>query len=222
MGTLVAGVAHDAINLFLRLHMLLEHIENTELTEDAREDLKAVRLIILQFQNSVVNLRWLSTDSTRSLAATETLDLHEWAVDVAAFHRLMLPDSITLVLDVPRELSRVRISAAALSQAVFNLIRNAQQAITSANRPGQILIAARPISDGRIIVSVQDDGPGMSAQTLRHSTETYFTTRAEGSGLGLALVRELITSSGGSVAFLSPPIGQPHGTLVLLTLPHAP
>ncbi len=253
MGTLVAGVAHDAINLFLRLHMLLEHIENTELSPTARQDLESVRLVVLQFQNSVVNLRWLSTESPRTMGSAESLDLNAWAVDVQTFHRSILPPNITLVFDLPPGLSRVRVSAAALSQAVFNLIRNAQQAITAGHEKirinangglgsgkkdkggdgdegggggggggGRITVAARPLSDGTVTLTVEDDGPGMSPHVLERCTESFFTTYAGNSGLGLALVRELITGSGGEVRFLSPPTGKSHGTLVLLKLPASP
>jgi signal transduction histidine kinase len=70
-------------------------------------------------------------------------------------------------------------------------------------------------------VIVEDDGPGMSEEVLRRSAEPFFTTRANGSGLGLALVRALVEECGGNVRIISPPPGMAKGTAVVMTIPVA-
>ncbi len=161
-----------------------------------------------------------------------SLDLSRWADDVSEFHRRMVPRGIEVRFEVPPNLPRVSISSAALSQAVFNLIRNAQEAIRS--RQGD---ADGPEVEGRIVVratargnaerpasvelTIDDDGPGMSEEVLARCATPFFTAREGGSGLGLALVRALIGGSGGSVEFISPRPGSERGTAVLLTLPLA-
>jgi signal transduction histidine kinase len=218
-GILVAGVAHDAMNILLPLHMRLEHLGETELSESAREDLASINLLVKQFQNSIVNLRWISVDSSRAPGVIPPLDLNGWSVEVAEFHRRMIPHSTQLLFELPPGLPPVRISSAALSQSVFNLIHNAQQAIASCQTSGQIVMGASVREDGGVDLTIEDDGPGMPPEVLARCTEAFFTTRHTGSGLGLALVQTLIHGSDGEVTLCSPPPGKDRGTRVVLTLP---
>lgn len=218
-GVLVAGVAHDAMNILLPLRMRLEHLGETELPESAREDLVSINLLVKQFQNSIVNLRWISVDSSRPPGMIPPLDLNGWSVEVAEFHRRMIPHSTQLLFELPPGLPPVRIGSPALSQSVFNLIHNAQQAISSCQTSGQIVMGATVRDDGGVDLTIDDNGPGMSPELLAKCTEAFFTTRHTGSGLGLALVQTLIHGSGGEVNFCSPPPGKDRGTRVVLTLP---
>jgi signal transduction histidine kinase len=240
LGTLVAGVAHDASNLLLPLWMTIDHLDSCELPAPARESLETVKQIVKQFQNSIVNLRWLSIDSAEGRRVEPTMDLHEWRSEITSFYAAILPRSVSLRCDIPEGMPRVRISSAALSQAVFNLVRNAQHAIVSAGGSGSIRIHARVGSPGdrdgvaeqasigpeSVDVIVEDDGPGMPAEVLRRCREPFFTTAEGGSGLGLALVQALIVSAGGLVEIHSPrparagAAGQSRrGTMVVLSLP---
>lgn len=204
LGTLVAGVAHDAANLFLPLRMRLEHLREVHFAPDARDDVTAIELIVKQFQNSIVNLRWLSIDSAHGPSSSPhprprvSLRIQEWANEIVEFHRRMLPPRIRFELDIAHALPPVAITSAALSQAVFNLIHNANQAISSVGDgiAGLIVLRAEACGDGTINIAVEDNGPGMSEEVLRRATEPFFTTRANGSGLGLSLVRALLDGYG--------------------------
>lgn len=218
-GVLVASVAHDAMNILLPLRMHLEHLAYAELPDSAREDLKVVNILVNQFQNYIVNLRWISVDSTRAPGVVPPLDLNAWSLDIAEFHQHMIPESTELVLELPQALPPVRISSAALSQSVFNLFQNAQQAIASTQTPGKIVMGAVVREDGDVDLTIEDNGPGMPPEVLAKCTEAFFTTRHTGSGLGLTLVQNLIHGSGGEVTIRSPPPGKVRGTLVVLTLP---
>lgn len=221
LGILVAGVAHDAMNILLPLRMRLEHLEKAELSDPAREDLNSVQILVRQFQHSIINLRWLSLDPSRVPPVAHPLDLNAWVVEISEFHRRMIPQSTALLFDLPPGLPPVRISTAALSQAVFNLVHNAQQAIATESKRGRIAVGARVRDDGDVDLTIEDDGPGMPPEVLARCTEAFFTTRPGGSGLGLALVHTLIVGSGGTMNFLSPPPGKDRGTLAVLTLPAA-
>lgn len=229
LGTLVAGVAHDAANLFLPLRMRLNHLMQADLPGAIMEELVSIELIVNQFQNSIVNLRWLSVDSSQNHSLPPrshpkvSLRLREWSEEIVAFHRRMLPPNIRLEIDIGGEVPPVATTSAALSQAVFNLIHNASQAISSkgVGVEGRIVIEARHHGVDTVRITVKDDGPGMPAEVLRRCAEPFFTTRPNGSGLGLALVRALIESCGGTLEIQSPPPGTSHGTIVELMLPIA-
>jgi len=218
LGTLVAGVAHDSVNLLLPLRMRLDHLKHIELPAAARSELEAVDLLVRQFQNAIINLRWLSVDSAGPSFAGASLDLADWTAGIVDFNRRMLPRNVELAVELEPGLPAVQISSAALSQAVFNLIRNAQQAITAHQERGRVVVRVVRGAGGNVTLTIEDDGPGMSAEVIRRAAEPFFTTKNSGSGLGLALVSALITRSGGTVEFYSPAPGRTTGTGVALTL----
>ena len=114
-------------------------------------------------------------------------------------------------LECPREL-RLRQNRDALAGAVLNLVDNALQACGSGCRIR--LGFAR--HGTRLRVSVDDDGPGMEASVLSQLGEDFFTTRAQGTGLGIALVRSVARAHGGSLELRSEP---GRGTCASLWLP---
>ena len=81
--------------------------------------------------------------------------------------------------------------AAQLRQVVHNLIQNAQDACQAADKPQvQVLTEWRPQSS-RVRLSIEDNGPGFSAAVLQRAFEPYVTTKASGTGLGLAVVKKI-------------------------------
>ena len=139
--------------------------------------------------------------------------------------RAASPRGIRVDSDVSRELRPVNVSPAALTQAVFNLVQNAGEAITSVPEPrskGLISISIQPSARGQdwAQISVSDNGPGMSAETMARCFEPYFSTkgRAVSTGLGLALVRGVAEAAGG-VAECSSQMDR--GTTFTLHLPPA-
>lgn len=84
---------------------------------------------------------------------------------------------------------------ARLHQALTNLVRNAIQA---SPQGGTVRVAARAQSEGSLI-TVEDDGPGLPADEQHHLFEPFFTRRKDGTGLGLALIKQIAQSHGGWV-----------------------
>lgn len=122
--------------------------------------------------------------------------------------------------DGPRELPRVRISATELTQVLINLIANAAYAVGArgAGAPdGNVEIVART-DDGTLEVQVKDDGVGMPPEVLARVGTPFFTTRDDGTGLGLAQCQRLIGTAGGRFRIESV---EGVGTTVTITLPIA-
>lgn len=106
-----------------------------------------------------------------------------------------------------------------LEQVVVNLVMNAGQALTDPSKA----IALRTWYDaatGRVMLSVHDEGTGISPEHLKHLTDPFFTTKREsgGTGLGLSISANIIKDHGGEIAFES---GLGAGTTVTLALPAA-
>jgi len=131
-------------------------------------------------------------------------------------------EGFAIALDVAADLPDAIYDRDALLQVLFNLIDNAVKYSKSA-QTREILLRARR-KDDTVEISVSDRGPGVSEAHLKHVFEPFYrveaelTRRSQGTGIGLALVRGLIESMGGSVRGEN---GRDGGFVVRLTLPVA-
>ena len=101
-----------------------------------------------------------------------------------------------------------------LEQALLNLVLNALQATPPG---GHVRVRSRS-DERRLVVTVADDGDGMTSDVRQRASVPFFTTRENGTGLGLALVQRIATQAGGCVRIVSRP-GE--GTAVTLVFPRA-
>jgi nitrogen fixation/metabolism regulation signal transduction histidine kinase len=96
---------------------------------------------------------------------------------------------------------RVRVDAVRLRQALHNLMKNALEAISETRKP-QIQIVTRIVRDNEqdwVELSVADNGPGLPADFGERWFEPYTSSKARGTGLGLAVVKKIVEEHGGSV-----------------------
>jgi len=117
--------------------------------------------------------------------------------------------------DVPKDLV-VQADPAALRQVLLNLLLNAFAACTENHEAGVTLAAAR--MGQQVDIAIKDTGAGMDAETLRRAAEPFFTTRADGSGLGIYLAQTLTERMAGNMTIRSEAGA---GTQVTVSLPAA-
>jgi two-component system response regulator PhcR len=118
----------------------------------------------------------------------------------------------------PRELPRVRISATELTQVLINVVTNGAQAIAARGTPnGHVSIEARA-ANNMVELEIRDDGIGMAPDVLARIGTPFYTTRSDGTGLGVAQCQRLIGTAGGRFRIESKP---GVGTTVTITLPTA-
>lgn len=87
-----------------------------------------------------------------------------------------------------------------VEQVLINLAQNACQAVASGAEP-EVTLQARLNSRGQVVVQVRDNGPGVPAALVDTIFVPFFTTRAEGSGVGLALARQVMIAHGGQIGY---------------------
>ena len=118
----------------------------------------------------------------------------------------------------PRDLPRVRMSPTELTQVLINVVTNGAQACAArGGEQGHVHIAARE-TGGMVELQVRDDGVGIAPDVLARIGTPFFTTRTEGTGLGVAQCQRLVGTAGGRFRIESDP-GK--GTIVTITLPTA-
>jgi PAS domain S-box-containing protein len=106
-----------------------------------------------------------------------------------------------------------------LRQALLNLTRNAAEACASAEHGGKVLVrgeVARGDETGSQQITVFDNGPGIGTIAMPKLFRPFFTTKANGTGLGLAVVQKIIVQHGGQVQARNRPEG---GAAFIVTLP---
>jgi signal transduction histidine kinase len=121
---------------------------------------------------------------------------------------------VTLGADLDPNLPKLAGSAQALQQVVLNLTANALQAMPGG---GRLDCRTRWLpAEGEAELRVRDTGPGVPAELRGRLFEPFFTTRAEGTGLGLALCREIVRQHGGRIELAE---SDGHGAEFVVHLP---
>ena len=118
---------------------------------------------------------------------------------------------IELGLDLGADGASIRAGGGAMEQIVINLVLNAREAMPNGGTIGLRTRVEQLDEDNSwglmpgpyVTLSVSDNGPGISEQVRRHMFEPFFTTREEGTGLGLSMVRRLVHSLDGEVLCLT-------------------
>ena len=154
----------------------------------------------------------------RGRATGLSLRLDDWWRDLDRLARAVLSPHVSLHANFPATLPPVGIEADELTACVLHIIVNAGQAMSPRRTDGRVDITGSPARGDTVLVRVVDNGAGMSPETIRHAGRPGFTTRADGTGMGLHAVRQAVASVGGDLTINSTP-GQ--GTEVQLRLPAA-
>lgn len=203
LGTLSAGLGHDMGNLLVPVRVCVETLEAADLPPDLREAVAEIKTSARYLQQLANGLRLMVLDPERTGPAQVT-DLREWWTDARQVMKTTLSGGVTLNADIP-EGCRAAISKAALTQTVFNLVQNAGEALRGRDR-GEVRVTARREPDG-VLLTVEDNGPGMSASVRDRCLEPFFTTKTRdiSTGLGLVLVSGLVRDAGGSIQVHSEP-----------------
>lgn len=152
------------------------------------------------------------------LAGPSELDLESVEIPKVVTHvcELLRPEAaareIDIVTQIAGDLPPAKADPVRLTQALMNLVINAMQAVESKGR-----VAVSALANGEsIIIEVRDNGPGIAPEKLASIFEPYFTTKAEGHGLGLWIAQQIVTAHGGGLRALN---GEGRGAIFTVSLP---
>ncbi|MFH1496215.1 MAG: response regulator [Verrucomicrobiota bacterium] len=215
IGTLAGGIAHDLNNILSPILMagdlLRQHVESEtglrlldNLGRSARRGADLVKQV-LSFARGVEGQR-------------VPVQIRHIAREVEDIVGNTFPKNITFESDVPRDLPLVVGDPTQINQVLVNLCVNARDAMPGG---GRLCVTARPVEidapfaamnqgavpGAHVMISVSDEGTGMSPRVLEHIFEPFFTTKetGKGTGLGLSTVQAIMRSHGGFVNVRSEP-----------------
>ena len=114
--------------------------------------------------------------------------------------------NIELTADVVPETLEVSADIELLDQALINLLRNAMEALRDGQQ-GKITLTGTLESGGHVVIAVADNGPGIPADQREKIFVPFYTTKRQGSGVGLTLVRQIATVHGATVSISKTPGG---------------
>lgn len=135
---------------------------------------------------------------------------------VALVHADLDAAKIAIKLDLAPSLPQVLARRGELQQVLLNLITNAADAMRSIDGRNRVLTLSCGSIEDAIALAVADSGAGIPSENTDRIFETFFTTKPNGMGMGLAICRSIIESHGGTLSF-SP--GVPHGSVFRIVLP---
>jgi signal transduction histidine kinase len=221
IAVLAGGLAHEIKNplstIRLNLQLLAEDLAESTTIRDQRA-LQKIRTVERECQR----MQDILEDFLR-FSRVGIEDLRTTSCDLNAVVREMMdfvtPQAAELGVElVPyfhSNLPHVQLDCELFRQALLNLLLNAQNAMPAG---GQIVLQTQPVNDS-VQLDVIDGGVGMDAETVSKIFRPFFSTRKDGSGLGLPTTRKIIEAHKGTITVLSE-VGK--GTRFTVTLPAAP
>ncbi|QEL17494.1 two-component system sensor histidine kinase NtrB [Limnoglobus roseus] len=210
LGRLLAGVAHEVRNPLAAIRSTVQLWER--LPDQARTpaSFAAVVAAVDRINGLVGRLLYFARSGHEDLrpvdlaaVTAETLELSRAQAD---------SQGVAFDIDFAPEVLPVLGAPQALRQVVLNLVANALQAMPTG---GRLVCRTRRAGDA-VELTLSDTGPGIPPEVRKKLFEPFVTTRPDGTGLGLALCREIVAQQGGRIAFDPDP---PVGATVRVTLP---
>ncbi|MGA9526188.1 MAG: ATP-binding protein [Myxococcaceae bacterium] len=217
LGRFSAQLAHDLKNPLAALkgatQFLKEEVARGTLLQSGPEFIDLIHEQAERLQRVV--------DQYQRLARVEPLlapmELNQLVGNVLALQAFASTARIQVRPELADQLPACELDPDLVSNALENLLRNAFEAMPSG---GTVSVKTAPgeVPD-RIVLSVEDTGRGMNARTRERAFDPLFTTKASGSGLGLAFVRQVVEAHGGTITLSS---REGSGTVVRMNLPCKP
>lgn len=200
MGQLVAGVAHELNNPLTGIIGYAELLLRRGATAngDTGKDLRAIRGEAERASRIVHNLL---SFARKQPAQKSYANINRAVSTVVELRRYELNlNNIILEMELDEHLSRTMIDLHQVEQILLNIINNAEHAIMGKGEGGTIRVGTQTTGSG-IVLTVEDDGPGVGADVITQIFNPFFTTKevGKGTGLGLSICYGIVKDHGGDI-----------------------
>jgi PAS domain S-box-containing protein len=205
MGRVLGGVANELNNPLSSLLAVAElHSASASLSSSDRVALEQIREEARRASRIVKHLFGVSGGA---LSDRTTVDLNRLVRETLDLHGYSLREKhIPVRLDLGTSEPAVRGNRARLQQVLLNLLKNAEEALSTWNGVREVLLQTL-IADGKALLIVSDSGPGIPADIAPRIFEPMFTTQTDNQmrGLGLAVTAAVVNEHGGSIDVVASP-----------------
>ncbi len=196
IGKMAAHVTHEVRNplssIALNVELLEEELESRP---DAKEPAQLLRAIKAEVERLTALTEEYLSVARRQPVKLEPENLAELVAEACEFMRLDLKrHGVESKLEL-EDVGPIPVDEAQLKQALFNLIRNAREAMPDG---GEIVVGVRRSREG-VDITIDDRGTGIPEEARAQLFEPFFTTKRHGTGLGLAITRQIVESHGGTI-----------------------
>ena len=213
LGEMAAGIAHEFKNALATISgygQMLRAASTGEARAQAGKILEQVAM--------------LTNIATEFLAFARPLAIQPERVELGALLRecadsMRVQDFPQIEIGVHGPFPAVAGDAVLLTSAIMNLLRNAGEAIAASGRGGHITVEFGGWQQGAVCILFADDGPGMPPEVAEKIFIPFFTTKASGTGLGLAMAHKIVTAHRGIILLAD---SAPGHTVFEMLLPPAP
>jgi two-component system sensor kinase FixL len=220
VGEMSAGIAHELNQPLTAVANYAQACERLLRLPDA--DLQEIREALLQITDQAVRagdiIRRLRALARNDAMKPEPTDINTLVTELTDLIQLdAKAREVQYSLDLAAQLPQVQVDRAQVQQEILNLVRNALDALAElVQSPRQVTVQTRQSIDGAVEVAICDNGPGVSPTIAPRLFAPFVTTKAHGTGLGLAMCRTIIKSHQGSLEYRP---NTPKGACFVVSLP---
>jgi two-component system sensor histidine kinase PilS (NtrC family) len=204
LGRLTASIAHEIRNPLSSIGHAADLLdEDLGQREGEKRLLEIIRSNVFRLDRIVQEVLYLNR---RDRAHPEAIEPRVYLQNFA--NEFYATDKVPAgVIDVEvRTTQRLWFDRQHLDQILWNLVRNAWR--HGNKQPGSVRFVVWPApAPGRLLIDVHDNGPGVTRENQAHLFEPFFTTDAQGTGLGLYIARELAEGNGARIEYVENPAG---------------
>jgi nitrogen fixation/metabolism regulation signal transduction histidine kinase len=192
-------LAHEIKNPLTPIQLSAERIKHKlgpKLNKDDTDVLdKAVSTIVNQVDAMKTMVNEFSEYARSPRLNLELTDMNETIKEIS---HLFENSGITITTSLLKGLPKIKVDVNMMRQVLINLIQNAQDAMINNTKKPSIKINTNKYKN-YLTLSIEDNGPGFSADILKKAFEPYVTTKSHGTGLGLAIVKKIIEEHEGTI-----------------------
>ena len=193
-------LAHEIKNPLTPIQLSAERIKHKLGSKLNKEDTdildKAVSTIVNQVDAMKTMVNEFSEYARAPRLNLELTDINETIKEIS---HLFENSGIKITTTLLKGLPKIKVDVNMMRQVLINLIQNAQDAMINNTKKPSIKINTNKYKN-YLILSIEDNGPGFSADILKKAFEPYVTSKSHGTGLGLAIVKKIIEEHEGTIA----------------------
>lgn len=194
-GLLAAGIAHEVGNPLTSVSSLVQILQRRNTDEYTQQKLTLVSGQLKRIQGTLRELINFSRPASPEKTHVSIKDIIEESLNIAKYYKRTRGRHIET--DIADDLPPVHGKRDLLVQIILNLLFNA---IDATGKDGRVLLLARA-EENNVHISIEDNGSGMTDEQAGKIFQPYFTTKMDGTGLGLFVTRKLVVEHGGSIDF---------------------